>query len=107
MSSTKVRFLESESGVLSLLEIASTRRRALFPKVAAAMFALRVQIVRAESRVHSGRRIERLCLVELDGAPISARRRLEIQTEILATVEANTLPARRAYLTQSGRPPPA
>lgn len=107
MSSTKVRFVESESGVLSLLEIESTRRRALFPKVAALMFALRVQIVRAESRVLRRSRVERLSLVELDGAPISARRRLEIQTEILATVDATTTPPRRAYLTQSRRPPAA
>jgi hypothetical protein len=101
MSSTKVRFVESESGVLSLLEIESSRRRALFPKVAAALFALRVQIVRAESRVRRGFRIERLALVELDGAPIGTRRRLQIQTEILASIDSSPPPRRSAYLTQS------
>lgn len=107
MSSTKVRFVESESGVLSLLEVETSRRRALFPKIAASLFVLRVQIVRAESRVSRGSRVERLSVVELDGAPISARRRLEIQDEILATIDSSEVLPRRAYLTHSGRPPAA
>lgn len=71
MSSTKVRFVESESGVLSQLEVETSRRKALFPKIAASLFMLRVQIVRAESRVCRNSRTERLSVVELDGAPIS------------------------------------
>jgi UTP:GlnB (protein PII) uridylyltransferase len=101
MSSTKVRFVESESGVLSLLEIETSRRRALFPKIAAALFVLRVQIVRAESRVSRGARVERLSVVELDGAPISTRRRLEIQNEILTAIDSGEVVPRRAYLTAS------
>lgn len=108
MSSTKVRFVESESGVLSLLEIETTRRRALFPKIAAALFVLRVQIVRAESRVSRCSRVERLAVVELDGAPIGERRRLAIQSEILSAIDSSEVAPRRATsplaVTERARP---
>ncbi len=105
MSSTKVRFVESRFGVLSLLEIETSRKRALFSRITEALFALRVQIVRAESRVTHTSRIERLALVELDGAPINRERRLLIQSAILGAIDPRR--SRHAYLTQSRRPPAA
>lgn len=104
MSSTKVRFVESDSGVLSLLEVETSRQKALFPKIAASLFMLRVQIVRAESRLSRGSRVERLSVVELDGAPITPRRRLQIQDEILSAIDGSEPLPRRAYLTRSGPP---
>jgi UTP:GlnB (protein PII) uridylyltransferase len=98
--STKVRFVESHFGVLSLLEIESTHRRALFLRLTETLFALRVQIVRAECRVTRSSRIERLALVELDGAPIGRERRLAIQSAVLGVVDRR---ASRSYLTQSRR----
>jgi hypothetical protein len=101
MSSTKVRFVESESGVLSFLEVKSSRRKALFPKIAASLFVLRVQIVHAHSRLSGRSRVDRLSVVELDGAPISARRRLQIQHELLSSIDGGLAPPPRPYLTRS------
>ena len=95
MNDTTVRFVEAESGFLSLLEIETPRRRTVFQRVVEALFALRLQIVRAESRETGPRRVERLWLVEFDGAPIRAGRRLAVQVEILRAVGIPT----RSYLT--------
>lgn len=101
MNQTLVRFVESGSGVLSLLEV-ECERRGLFGRITAALFLMRIQLVRAESKLERGRRVERLWVVEFDGAPIKAGRRLEIQTEVMRAVEAEAMP-RRAYLTSSQR----
>ena len=100
MSHTRVRFVEAGSGILSLLEVDSDHGRGLFGRITAALFLLRVQLVRAESKVLGGRRLERLWVVEFDGAPIRPHRRLEIQTEVLSAVESESA-TRRSYLTSS------
>ncbi|MFO0568812.1 MAG: hypothetical protein U0263_24330 [Polyangiaceae bacterium] len=112
MSNTRVRFVESGSGVLSLLEVEAASGRGLFARVARALYAERVQIVRAESRVAAGLRQERFWVVELDGGPVRPHRRLQIQVEVLASVEGE--PPRAGYLTSSrprgrgdGAAPPA
>jgi len=101
MRDTLVRFVESGSGVLSLLEVECERGRGLFGRITAALFLLRIQMVRAESKLCDGRRLERLWVVEFDGAPIRPRRRLEIQDEVLRALELETVP--RGYLTSSRR----
>ncbi len=105
MKNTLVRFVESGSGVLSLLEVECERGLGLFGRIAAQLFLMRIQLVRAESRLRNGRRLERLWVVEFDGAPIRPSRRLEIQDEILRAIESVSVP-RRAYLTSSQRLPP-
>jgi hypothetical protein len=100
MKNTVVRFVESGSGVLSLLEVETERGRGLFGRVSAALFLMRIQLVRAESKLERGRRVERLWLVEFDGAPIRPNRRLAIQDEVMRAVESGPA-APRAYLTSS------
>ena len=90
ISETRVRFMGPAKGVLSLLEVESAGRNALLGVLSRALFDLRVQIVRAESRVSSDRRLERLALVEFDGGPISAARRLEIQVGVLDAIDGST-----------------
>jgi hypothetical protein len=86
MGSTTVRFLESCAGSLALLEIETPHGFGLFSRLTHALYALEIQVVRAESRVVDGRRVERLFLVELDGTPILSVRRLQIQVEVLRAV---------------------
>lgn len=102
MQDTLVRFVESGSGVLSLLEVESDRGRGLFGRIVASLFSMRIQLVRAESKLRAGRRLERLWVVELDGGPIREKRRLEIQDAVLRALEADPAPRpRNAYLTSS------
>lgn len=89
-SETRVRFVGEAKGVLSLLEVESAGRNGLLGVLSRALFDLRVQIVRAESRVSGTRRVERLTVVEFDGAPIGAARRLEIQVGVLQAIEDAT-----------------
>lgn len=105
MKNTVVRFVESGSGVLSLLEVECDRGRGLFGRIAAQLFLMRIQLVRAESKLQGGRRLERLWVVEFDGAPIRPERRLEVQHEVLRAIESTAVPP-RAYLTSSQRLPP-
>ncbi len=100
MKNTVVRFVESGSGILSLLEVETDRGRGLFGRVSAALFSMRIQLVRAESKLERGRRVERLWLVEFDGAPIRPNRRLAVQDEVMRAVESGPA-APRAYLTSS------
>jgi hypothetical protein len=88
-------------GVLSLLEVETSGAEALFELLTTTLFALRVQIVRAESRLADAGRALRLWLVEFDGAPIGRARRLEIQVEVLRAVEQVQ---RRATSVQSHQP---
>lgn len=100
MKNTVVRFVESGSGILSLLEVETDRGRGLFGRVSAALFSMRIQLVRAESKLERGRRVERLWLVEFDGAPIRPNHRLTIQDKVMRAVESGPA-APRAYLTSS------
>lgn len=83
-----VRFIPGTAGILSVLEVRSPRHRSVLPVIQGVLFELRVQIVRAESKVLSEGLVERLHIVEFDGAPIGPRRHLEVQMGVLGTLEA-------------------
>jgi UTP:GlnB (protein PII) uridylyltransferase len=102
MNETTVRFVQGGSGVLSLLEIDTGQGPGALGRLAEALFDLRVQIVRAESRLVEGRTVERLWVVEFDGAPIRPHRRLDIQVSVLRAIESAAL---GGYLTSSRRAP--
>jgi UTP:GlnB (protein PII) uridylyltransferase len=88
-----VRFLEpNRRGVLSLLEVESTERRDLLRALAETLLHHRVQLLEVESRTEGARKIERLTVVEFDGAPIRPARRLELQVAVLALLD-RTRPA--------------
>jgi hypothetical protein len=88
-SSVRVRFIQSNRGILSLLEIDTPRRSDSYMRqVDKALFDLRVQVVGAESQLSPTRRLERLSVVEFDGAPIRSVRQLEIQVEVLRALDS-------------------
>lgn len=80
---TSVRFLDGEEGLLSILEIHTLTQGDVTRAVYRALLAVRAQIVRFESESMGQRTRYRMRVVEFDGAPITARRRLEIQNSML------------------------
>jgi hypothetical protein len=103
MGDTTVRFLESGAGSLALLEIETPTGFGLFARVVEALYALGVQVARAESRVRNELCVERLYLVEQDGGSILPSRRLEIQVDVLRAVGALSSPRSPASLRAIAR----
>jgi [protein-PII] uridylyltransferase len=89
-SETVVRFLESEQGVLSTLEVETDDRSGLLLALSRVLFDQRVQIVESEVKTVGGRVRDRFQIVELDGGPIGPARRLEIQVAILSAVQPSS-----------------
>jgi [protein-PII] uridylyltransferase len=87
-----VRFVADPAGGLATLEVETTDRSGLLFSLASALFSQKVQIVESEVRTVDDRVFDRFRLVELDGSPINAAHRLEIQVAILNAIE----PARRS-----------
>jgi [protein-PII] uridylyltransferase len=86
-SETIVRFLESADGVLSTLEVETDDRSGLLLALAQALFDQHVQIVESEVKTVGDRVFDRFHIVEFDGKPIGAARRLEIQVAVLSAVQ--------------------
>jgi [protein-PII] uridylyltransferase len=86
-SETVVRFLESEDGVLSTLEVETDDRSGLLLALAHALFDQRVQIVESEVKTVGARVCDRFQIVEFDGRPIGPARRLEIQVAVISAVQ--------------------
>lgn len=84
---TMVRFLESEDGTFSTLEVETDDRSGLLQSLASALFAARVQINSSQVRTNGHRVYDRFKIVEVDGTPISSERRLEIQVAVLGAID--------------------
>ncbi|MBX3183318.1 MAG: hypothetical protein KIT72_03875 [Polyangiaceae bacterium] len=84
---TRVRFLEGADGALTVLEVTTGDRSGLLSALAGALFEQRVQIVAAQVQTQGGRVHDTFTVVELDGSPISAARRLGIQVAVLTAVD--------------------
>lgn len=84
---TMVRFLESDDGTFTTLEVETDDRSGLLQSLASALFAARVQINSSQVRTNGQRVYDRFKIVEVDGSPISAERRLEIQVAVLGAVD--------------------
>ena len=88
MQNTKVRFIEHSGTVLSVLEIHTALQSiAVGSRLSQLLFDMRVQVVRREARKTLGARVERLWLAEFDGALVSTRRQLELQTAVLDALD--------------------
>lgn len=83
---TTVRFVENSEGDLATLEVETDDRSGLLLALAQALYSQKVQIV--ESEVHTtGKHVrDRFRILELDGRPISAARRLDIQVAVLSAL---------------------
>jgi UTP:GlnB (protein PII) uridylyltransferase len=98
-SNSTVRFIEDASGALCTLEVETEDRSGLLLSLSRALHAQKVQIVRSEVRTRGGRVFDRFVITEIDGSPVAAMRRLEIQVAVLSAAE----PAKR--LTTAPPPP--
>ena len=105
MKKISVRFVERR-GVLSVLEVITPESGFAVRALARVLEGMRLQVVRWETKLGAGRPIERLFVVEYDGAAISERRRLRIQGEVLGALEQMVvfggLPAPLARRAPSG-----
>ncbi|MGE3672650.1 MAG: hypothetical protein AB7K71_23455 [Polyangiaceae bacterium] len=86
-SETRVRFVESSDGGLTVLEVETRDRSGLLSALATALFEKNVQIVEAQVRTKDGEVHDRFNVVELDGSPIDSSRRLYIQVAVLTAVD--------------------
>lgn len=84
---TMVRFLESDDGTFTTLEVETDDRSGLLQALASALFAARVQINSSQVRTNGQRVYDRFKIVEVDGTAISPERRLEIQVAVLGAVD--------------------
>jgi [protein-PII] uridylyltransferase len=84
---TVVRFIEGSDGSFATLEVETGDRSGLLLALAQALFHQRVQIVSSQVKTTGLRVYDRFSIVEFDGSPISAHRRLEIQVAVLSAVD--------------------
>jgi hypothetical protein len=76
-SELSVEFTEGR-GIVSPLEIRSPDGAVSVEDVHAVLFALRVQVVRADEHVEDGRAVQRLAVCEFDGGPLRPPRKRAI-----------------------------
>jgi len=84
---TVVRFIEDRQGAFATLEVETGDRSGLLLALAQALFNQRVQIIASQVKTNGTRVFDRFSIVELDGKPINASRRLEIQVAVLSAVD--------------------
>jgi len=72
------------------LEVETGDRSGLLFALASALFGQRVQILESEVHTENERVYDRFRLVEFDGSPIDASRRLEIQVAVLTVSDTRT-----------------
>jgi UTP:GlnB (protein PII) uridylyltransferase len=82
----RVRFVDSDDGALSILEIENPREHEVFADVRQVLHQVGVQVVNIEVRADEERMVGRLHLTELDGSPIASERHLDIQEQVLQVV---------------------
>lgn len=90
---TVVRFIEDREGAFATLEVETGDRSGLLLSLAQALFNQRVQIIGSQVKTNGSRVFDRFSIVELDGSPITASRRLEIQVAVLTAVDPIALRA--------------
>jgi [protein-PII] uridylyltransferase len=84
---TVVRFIEGSDGSFATLEVETGDRSGLLLALSQALFNQRVQIVASQVKTTGTRVFDRFSIVEFDGSPIGAARRLEIQVAVLSAID--------------------
>jgi len=84
---TVVRFIEGSDGSFATLEVETGDRSGLLLALSQALFNQRGQIIASQVKTTGTRVFDRFSIVELDGSPINATRRLEIQVAVLSAVD--------------------
>jgi [protein-PII] uridylyltransferase len=70
------------------LTVEAVDRPGLLLAITQALFRAGVQIVTSDATTHEGRVVDRFTLVEADGTPMGRPRRVTVQAEVLAAIEA-------------------
>jgi UTP:GlnB (protein PII) uridylyltransferase len=83
---TVVRFVEDRTGTLDTLEIETEDRFGLLLSLSRALHDQRATVESCEIRTQQHRVFDVFSIAELDGSPISAERRLQIQVAVMAAI---------------------
>jgi hypothetical protein len=89
---TRVRFVEGGQKTYTVLEITTPARHPLTESLDRRLKRLGVQVVHSENRESRNKVSLVLHLSEFDGTPLSQRRRLELQTLLLANASPSSTP---------------
>jgi UTP:GlnB (protein PII) uridylyltransferase len=92
--SVRVRFVDSDDGALTVLEIENPREQQVIGEVRHALHAAGVEVQSVEIRVDQERAVGRLRVTESDGSPLGPERHLQIQDKVLKVVLGWPLKAR-------------
>jgi [protein-PII] uridylyltransferase len=84
---TRIAMSDTDKGEL-LMTIEASDRPGLLLAITRSLFRAGVQIVASEATTESGRVVDRFTIVEIDGSPVSEKRRRALQTDVLAAVDA-------------------
>ncbi len=82
-----VRFVEGKEGQLSWLEVLTDDRAGLLLTLSRALFEQKVQIVSSHVRTEAGKVRDKFAITELNDAPISSERRLQVQVAVLTAIQ--------------------
>jgi UTP:GlnB (protein PII) uridylyltransferase len=78
---------DTDKGEL-VMTIEASDRPGLLLAITRSLFRAGVQIVASEATTENGRVVDRFTLVELDGSPVTEKRRRALQTDVLAAIDA-------------------
>ncbi len=90
LGGARVRFVHTESGELSAIDVETLDRPGLLFALTSALFALRLEITRSEVRTIGRRVFDRFHFREMDGAAADATREPEIEREVLAALRTTS-----------------
>ena len=84
--SVRIRFVDSDDGALSVLEIENPREQQVIGEVRHALHLAGVEVQSVEIRVDQERTVGRIRVTESDGSPLGPERHLQIQDQVLKVV---------------------
>jgi [protein-PII] uridylyltransferase len=83
---TRIAMSDTDKGEL-VMTIEASDRPGLLLAITRSLFRAGVQIVASEATTENGRVVDRFTLVELDGSPVTEKRRRALQTDVLAAID--------------------
>jgi UTP:GlnB (protein PII) uridylyltransferase len=83
---TRIAMSDTDKGEL-MMTIEVSNRPGLLMAIARSLFRAGVQIVASDATTENGRVVDRFTIVELDGSPVSEKRRRALQTDVLAAID--------------------
>jgi [protein-PII] uridylyltransferase len=84
---TRIALSDTDKGEL-LMTIEASDRPGLLLAITRSLFRAGVQIIGSEATTENGRVVDRFTIIEIDGSPVSEKRRRSLQTDVLAAIDA-------------------